>query len=131
MNPKWMPGVAALMGLALAVPAAAAPFDRYDRYDRYDRGYESYGARAAWERGYEDGLNRGRRDGEHGDRFDVTRDGKYRDGDHGYRSSFGPRFEYVRSYRRAFEEGYREGFSVYSGRGYRGDYGRYYDRYRR
>ena len=97
MNPKWMPGVAALMGLALAGPttASAAGRDPYDsarsRDYRYDR-YDSYAARVASGRGYEDGLNRGQRDGQHRDRFDVTRDGKYRDGDHGYKSSYGPRY---------------------------------------
>jgi len=132
MNPKWMPGVAALMGLALAGPttaSAAGPYDsarsRDYRYDRY--GYDSHAARIASGRGYEDGLNRGQRDGQHRDRFDVTRDGKYRDGDHGYKSSYGPRSEYVRSYRRAFEQGYRDGYDqYYAGGRYRGGaYGSY------
>jgi len=131
MNPKWMPGVAALMGLALAGPttaSAAGPYDSARSRDyRYDR-YDSHAARIASGRGYEDGLNRGQRDGQHRDRFDVTRDGKYRDGDHGYKSSYGPRNEYVRSYRRAFEQGYRDGYDQYyaSGR-YRngGSYGSY------
>jgi len=136
MNPKWMPGVAVLMGLALAGPATASaatrdPYDRarerdyrYDGYDRYGRN-ASYAARVAQERGYEDGLNRGERDGRKRDRFDVTRDGKYRDGDHGYKSSYGPRSEYVRAYRRAFEEGYRDGYEpyAYASRGSRGRYG--------
>ena len=57
MNPKWMPGVAALMGLALAGPTAASAAGR-DPYDtarsrdyRNDR-YESYAARVASGRGY-------------------------------------------------------------------------------
>jgi hypothetical protein len=73
-------------------------------------------------------LKRGQRDGDHRDRFDPTRDGKYRDGDHGYKSSYGPRYEYVRAYRQAYEEGYRDGFEPYANaRGrYRngGNYGR-------
>jgi len=133
MNPKWMPGVAALMGLALAgpTPASAAGRDPYNsarsRDYRYDR-YETSAARVASGRGYEDGLNRGQRDGRNRDRFDVRRDGRYRDGDHGYKSSYGPRYEYVRAYRRAFEQGYRDGYDQYyaSGR-YRngGSYGSY------
>jgi hypothetical protein len=131
MNANWMPGVAALMGIALAVPATANAQYR-DPYGRSTRARDerySYAARVASEKGYEDGLKRGRRDGDHRDRFDPTRDGKYRDGDHGYRSSYGPRYEYVRAYRRAFEQGYREGFDPYyaNGRGgYRngGSYGR-------
>jgi len=132
MNPKWMPGVAAFIGLALAGPttASAAGRDPYDSARSRDYRYESYAARVASGRGYEDGLNRGQRDGQHRDRFDVTRDGKYHDGDHGYKSSYGPHYEYVRSYRRAFEQGYRDGYDQYyaSGRypngGSYGSYGR-------
>jgi hypothetical protein len=130
MNANWMPGVVALMGLALAVPTTATaqyrdPYGRGARA-RGDR-YGSYAARIASERGYEDGLKRGGRDGDHRDRFDPTRDRKYRDGDHGYRSSYGPRYEYVRAYRRAFEQGYRDGFDPYyaSGRGRYRDNGAY------
>ena len=110
--------------------ASAAGRDPYDtarsRDYRYDR-YESSAARVASGRGYEDGLNRGQRDGRNRDRFDVTRDGKYRDGDHGYKSSYGPRYEYVRAYRRAFEQGYRDGYERYAGGRYRngGSYGSY------
>ena len=134
MNANWMPGVAALMGIALAVPVTANaqyrdPYDPYGRSTRARDERYSYAARVASERGNDDGLKRGRRDGDHRDRFDPTRDGKYRDGDHGYRSSYGPRYEYVRAYRRAFEQGYRDGFDAYyaNGRGgYRngGSYGR-------
>lgn len=126
MKANWMPGVAALMGLALALPATAIaqyrdPYARGARDGRY-----SYAARIASERGYEDGLKRGRRDGDHRDRFDPTRDGKYRDGDRGYKSSYGPRYEYVRAYRRAFEQGYRDGFAPYAYAGRRGgSFGRY------
>jgi len=129
MNANWMPGVAALLGLTLAaVPSSADPIDSYGRGARArDYRYESYAARVASEKGYDDGLKRGRRDGDHGDRFDVTRDGKYRDGDHGYKSSYGPRWEYVRAYRRAFEQGYRDGFSRYYARDRYGRDG-YYDR---
>lgn len=131
---NWMPGVAALMGLALAAPAVTEARDQYGRGGR-DRNYryESYAGQVGSERGYDDGLKRGRRDGDHGDRFDVRRDGKYRDGDRGYRSSYGPRSEYVRSYRRGFEQGYRDGYAAYAnGRDGRGRYdsrdGRYYGR---
>jgi hypothetical protein len=126
MKANWMPGVAAVMGMALAVPAAAEARDQYGRGARVrDYRYESYAGRAGFEKGYEDGLKRGRRDGDRGDRFDVTRDGKYRDGDHGYKSSYGPRSQYVRAYRRGFEAGYGDGFSpyAYGGRRSRGRYG--------
>ena len=57
----------------------------------------------------------------------MTRDSKYRDGDHGYKRSYGPRSEYVHAYRGGYEQGYRDGFAPYSyaGRGRsRGQYGR-------
>jgi hypothetical protein len=125
MNPNWMPGVAALMGLALAGPATASA-DIYERGGR-DYRHEAYSSRAGFDNGYEDGLRRGRHDGDHRDRFDPRRDGRYRDGDHGYRSSFGPRWEYVRAYRNGFEQGYRDGYAAYGRRDrdrYRDGYGR-------
>jgi hypothetical protein len=95
MNPKWMPGVAAFIGLALAGPttASAAGRDPYDSARSRDYRCESYAARVANGRGYEDGLNRGQRDGQHRDRFDVTRR-KYRDEP---RISLPTVYEYVRS----------------------------------
>ena len=128
MTSNWMPGVAALMGLALAGPATAAPADIHDRGGRSrDYRYEAYSGRVGYDNGYEDGLKRGRHDGDRGDRFDVSRDSKYRDGDHGYKRSYGPRSEYVRAYRQGYERGYRDGFApyAYAGRGRsRGYYGR-------
>ena len=121
---NWMPGVAALLGLTMASPVLAEPYDRYRGGARArDYRYESYGGRVGFEKGYEDGLKRGRRDGDRGDRFDPTRDGRYREGDHGYKSRYGPRSLYVRSYRRGYEEGYRDGFAPYRG-SWRGSYGR-------
>jgi hypothetical protein len=128
MSSNWMPGVAALMGLALSGPSSVEARDIYDRSGRVrDSRYETYGGRIGFERGYEDGLKRGRDDGQDGDQYDVTRDGKYRDGDHGYRSSYGPRSEYVHSYRSGFEMGYQDGFSPYlqSSRGRGSRSGRY------
>lgn len=128
MNPKWMVGMAALAGLALAGPTTADAQGVYQR--SRDFRYEAYSGRAGFDNGYDDGLHQGRHDGKHRDRFDPRRDGRYRDGDHGYRSSFGPRFEYVRAYRQGFEKGYREGYSGYAPRDRSGAYGRdgYYDR---
>jgi len=129
MKPNWMPGVAALMGLALAGPSIAEAQVVYGRGDRErvrDHRYDSPAIRIAFDKGYSDGLRRGRHDGDHRDRFDPARDGRYRQGDHGYRSSYGPRYDYVRGYRDGFEQGYRDGYSAYA-RGYgRNDgYGRY------
>lgn len=128
MTANWMPGVAALMGLALAGPTAAEARDIYERGGRgRDYRYEAYAGRIGFEKGYEDGLKHGRKDGHHHESYEPTHDRKYRDGDHGYRSSYGPRYEYVRGYRRGYEEGYHDGYeaNIYAG-GHRGrSWGRY------
>ena len=118
---SWMPGVAALMGLALASPAAAEPHAPYDgRARSRDYGYTTYAGRVGYDKGYEDGLKRGRNDGDDRDPYDPSRDGKYRDGDHGYKSSYGPRSQYVRAYRAGFEQGYRDGYLPYARNGRNG-----------
>src|SRR4051812_1546259 len=115
MNSNWMPGVAALMGVALAAPATAASRVIYETGDRYATTRSSaYSGQVGYDNGYDDGLKRGRHDGDKGGRFDVTQDSKYRDGDHGYKHSYGARSEYVHSYRRGYEEGYRDGFAPYA-----------------
>jgi hypothetical protein len=128
MNSNWMPGVAALIGLALAGSSSVEARDIHERGGRNrDSRHETYSGRIGFDKGYEDGLRRGRDDGEDGDRYDVTRDGRYRDGDHGYRSSYGSRFNYVRSYRSGFELGYQDGYEPYArGRGRANSRGRVY-----
>lgn len=109
------PLAAAGLLLALAAPAHAA--DYYADARRY-----------AYDRGYEDGLHEGEKDGKHGDRFQFSDEGRYRDGDHGYNRRYGPRHQYTSLYRRGFEEGYRrayERFTPYRSYGR----GRYDDRY--
>src|SRR5579871_6958748 len=61
--------------------------------------------------GYRDGLAAGQSDyARHRDaRPDEQRD--YRDADHGYRSNYGDHSVYQQEYRRAFEQGYDDGYS--------------------
>jgi hypothetical protein len=128
MNSSWMPGVAALLGLALAGSSSVEARDIYERERRYrDSRHETAASRIGFEKGYEDGLRRGQDDGEDRDRYDVTRHSRYRDGDHGYRSSYGSRYSYVRSYRSGFELGYQDGYEPYArGRGRANNRGRVY-----
>ena len=49
---------------------------------------------------------------------------RYRDGDHGYKNSYGSRANYVSGYRSGYEEGYRRGFSTRTNGRYRYDDGR-------
>ena len=102
---------------------------------RYDNDYRYRTAdtfRVGFNRGYEDGIDRGRNDGRHNDRFDYRREGKYRDGDSGYRRHYGPKHEYVRGYREGFEQGYRRAYAASRRDGRHDRYDRYdNDRYRR
>lgn len=90
-----------------------------DGYNRTHRNTWS----AGYGRGFEDGQREGIKDLRHHERFSFWDEGRYRDGDVGYRGWMGPRYEYVSAYRRGFEEGYRKGYRRY-------DYSdRRYDRY--
>jgi hypothetical protein len=128
----WVTGAVALLALATAGVANADHRDGRGRaVGRGDRGY--YGAgRIAFEKGYEEGLEDGRKDRDRRRRFDPARHDEYRDGDHGYRDRYGSRYQYVRGFRAGFLQGYRDGFDVRRyGRDSRDRYGRYDDRYDR
>jgi hypothetical protein len=106
---RFFPALALAAGVTLASPACAARI--------YDTGYRAgypppraaYGSLAE-RNGYRDGIDAGRDDARHRERFDPVRSRRYRDGDHDYDRRFGPRDEYKREYRAAFERGYREGY---------------------
>jgi hypothetical protein len=132
--------------LGMAVPAAADDWRRDGRYDdgpyrddgyyRDDRYYEygrsrdgrySRGGPAfeeGYERGYDEGAKEGSKDGRRGARFELWSEGRYRDGDHGYKNSYGPRPSYVSGYRSGYEEGYRRGYSSRTSGRYRYEDGR-------
>ena len=84
----------------------------------YDTGYPRGGAYPrvsrrrvrAEEIGFRDGLEAGRDDARHRERFDPVRARRYRSADHDYDRRYGSRDEYARDYRAAFERGYREGY---------------------
>ena len=70
-----------------------------------------YGNIAA-QNGYRDGIEAGRDDARHRERFDPVRAKRYREGDHDYNGRYGDRDTYKREYRAAFEQGYREGYGA-------------------
>jgi hypothetical protein len=76
----------------------------------YGRG-RNPGADIASARGLDDGYRKGFEDGRDRDRRDPWRHRWYRDGDRGYRGSYGPRAWYERAYRSAFEQGYDQGYA--------------------
>ena len=61
-------------------------------------------------RGYDDGYERGLRDGRNNDRYDPVASRDYRDGDNGYSRSYGTRDAYKNNYRAGFRAGYEEGY---------------------
>lgn len=75
----------------------------------YTRDYR-YSQRVAFDNGYRDGLRAGNHDEWRRDRYGYRDEVMYREGDIGYRREYGPRVDYISSYRRGFEEGYRRGY---------------------
>jgi hypothetical protein len=82
----------------------------------YDRIYPNApGARyndTAYENGFRDGRQQGLEDGRDRDRFDATRHGRYRSGDHGYIDSYGDKTRYKNVYRDGFQAGYENGYRL-------------------
>jgi hypothetical protein len=133
MNRLGLAGALAVGALMLSLPAAADD-DKDYRYKRHDSRDVAY--RAGFKKGLDEGLDEGRKDANRGRRFELRREDRYRDGDHGYRSQYGPRREYVQGFRAGYERGYEQGYEVRGNRGrsgrYRGyDDRRYDDRYER
>ncbi len=106
----------ALLTGALSVTTACAS-SYYGPRDRGPEGYRVDVQRTAYDRGYREGLEEGRKDGRDGRPFSMERHDEFRDADQGYRRSYGDRDLYQRAYRDGFSRGYREAFSRY-GRGY-------------
>jgi hypothetical protein len=82
---------------------------------RPSRAY-SYGAREpvrdlAFDTGYNDGYAEGLNDGRKRHTNEPYAESRYRDADHGYVGSYGPRETYKLNYRQAFAQGYERGFT--------------------
>jgi hypothetical protein len=81
-------------------------------------GYGNYGGsfnlrQTALNAGFADGVKEGRKDRQHGDRYDFSDEGNFRSGDRDYSSRFGDRETYRRYYREAFQHGYDDGYNGY------------------
>ncbi len=61
-------------------------------------------------RGYSDGYERGLDDAKHHNRYDPVGEKDYRDGDEGYKSSYGSKEAYKNNYRTGFRQGYEDGY---------------------
>jgi hypothetical protein len=120
----WVMG--AFTAVALAAPVGAQSDDyRYrgdygrdgyarDGYSRDGYGRDDYGRgafAAGRDRGFYEGAKDGARDARNRHGFNLYRDRTFRDGDQGYRSSYGPRSVYTRGFRQGYEQGYRRGYA--------------------
>jgi flagellar biosynthesis/type III secretory pathway protein FliH len=82
-----------------------------------DYGYPrqgGYGYSPAFSNGVNDGYEKGREDARDRDSFDPLRHKWYREGDHDYKSQYGPRQQYENLYRQGFKEGYERGYREWS-----------------
>ena len=100
-------GVLAMLA-ALAVPAATA-----------NAGQDPRRAQVATQYGYDEGYRQGLRVGEdhgrRGQQFNFGVAVEYRQGDYGWRPSYGSRDQYRADFRLGFERGYRLGYGQYGG----------------
>ena len=73
-----------------------------------------YGYSPAYSNGANDGYEKGREDARDRDSYDPLRHKWYREGDHDYKSQYGPRQQYENVYREGFKEGYERGYREWS-----------------
>jgi hypothetical protein len=69
-----------------------------------------YGYSPAYSNGTNDGYEKGREDARDRDAYDPLRHKWYREGDHDYKSQYGPRQQYENVYREGFKDGYERGY---------------------
>jgi hypothetical protein len=98
-------------------------YGRNDQYDRNRRGrnwdrYGGYGGsfqlrQTALNAGYNNGIQEGRKDRKHGDRFDYRDEGDFQRATEDYSSRLGDRELYKRYFREGFANGYEDGYRGY------------------
>jgi len=69
-----------------------------------------YAYSPAFANGTNDGYEKGREDAKDRDSYDPNRHKWFREGDHDYKSAYGPRSQYENVYRQGFQEGYDRGY---------------------
>jgi hypothetical protein len=98
---------ATVMLVSSAIPASAQFGGWSDRSGYYDS------RRTAYENGYREGTDEGRKDARSRDVFEYRDEGDWRDADKGYRREFGDRNRYRQTFRSGFEAGYADGYRQY------------------
>jgi hypothetical protein len=96
-----------ILGIGAFAPACAS--GGYRDRDRAAPRVE----RRAYDNGFRDGVDAGRDDARHRERFDPIRAKRYREGDHNYNRRYGSRDDYQREYRAGFQQGYEQGYRQY------------------
>ena len=94
---------------------------REERRERRGRDWGNYGGwggsqqlrQTALNAGYNNGIKEGRKDRQHGDRFNFTDESAYRNASNDYSSRLGSKSLYQRFFRQGFENGYSDGYSGY------------------
>ena len=74
-------------------------------------GYSGYGANAARQNGYQDGLNDGSNDRRTGHSNRPTHDSNFKHADRGYIPTYGNKEYYKQAYREAYQNGYQQGYN--------------------
>jgi hypothetical protein len=98
-------------------------YGRNSQYERTRRGrnwdrYGGYGGsfqlrQTALNAGYNNGIQEGRKDRSHGDRFDYRDEGDYQKATEDYSSRLGDKELYKRYFREGFQNGYEDGYRGY------------------
>jgi hypothetical protein len=113
---RYLPGLLLVASVSIAAPACAAQV--YGSGYPRDRAYARDVERRAYDNGFREGLEEGRKDARRNRDFSYQRHDEYRDGDRGYHRGDGDRDFYRRSYRQGFQAGYSEAYNR-NARGYR------------
>ncbi|HEY3121366.1 MAG TPA: hypothetical protein VGL15_12125 [Vicinamibacteria bacterium] len=115
MRIMWMAAGALAAASLTALPAEAQIFGgnrdgRARRQSRNVYGQTDAAYRYGYERGFGDGIDHGAKDVDKRHDFNFAHSKDYRNGDKGYKSSYGPKYDYIAGYRAGYEEGYATGY---------------------
>jgi flagellar biosynthesis/type III secretory pathway protein FliH len=114
MRHLFTAAASAVFTIALAAPAAAQfngwiPSARPGYEDQYRSSYYQV-RRLAYDNGFREGIDEGRKAARKGDAFDPRRKKDYRKATKGYRRDYGDKDRYRDVFRAGFLDGYRQGY---------------------
>ncbi|HET7618480.1 MAG TPA: hypothetical protein VFK20_08220 [Vicinamibacterales bacterium] len=120
MRHLFTAAASAVFTIALAAPAAAQfngwiPSARPGYEDQYRSSYYQ-ARRLAYDNGFREGLDEGRKAARKRDAFEPRREKDYRKATKGYRRDYGNKDRYRDVFRAGFLDGYRQGYGRFSDR---------------